>query len=98
MSRSEAKAAIRAATEHTYTNQDMVIVFPDAQIRLSPADTGAVLDVNAAVSAAYDYGRVGTKEEKEQALAASMNAEHPVALLPYLSLNTDYIRQQMDDY
>ena len=98
MSRSEAKAAIRAATEHTYTNQDMVIAFPDAQIRLSPADTGAVLDVNAAVSAAYDYGRVGTKEEKEQALAASMNAEHPVALLPYLSLNTDYIRQQMDDY
>ena len=98
MSRSEAKAAIRAATEHTYTNQDMVIVFPDAQIRLSPSDTGAVLDVNAAVSAAYDYGRIGTKEEKEQALAASMNAEHPVALLPYLSLNTDYIRQQMDDY
>ena len=98
MSRSEAKAAIRAATENTYSQQDMVIDFPDAQIRLSPADTGAVLDVNEAVSAAYDYGRVGTKEEKEQALAASMNAEHPIALLPYLSLNQDYIRQQVEDY
>lgn len=98
MSRSEAKAAIRAATENTYTVQDMVIEFPDAQIRLSPGDTGAVLDINAAVDAAYDYGRVGTKEEKEQALAASMNAEHPVALLPYLNLNLDYIRQQLDDY
>ena len=98
MSRSEAKAAIRAATEHTYTQQDMVIQFPDAQIRLSPADTGAVLDVNAAVKAAYDYGREGTKEEKEQALAASMNAEHPVALLPYLSLDLDYIHQQIIDY
>ena len=98
MSRSEAKAAIRAATNHTYTQQDMVIEFPDAQIRLSPADTGAVLDVNDAVNAAYDYGRVGTKEEKEQALAASMNAEHPVALLPYLSLDLDYIRQQVVDY
>ncbi len=98
MSRSEAKAAIRAATENTYTQMDMVIEFPDAQIRLSPANTGAVLDVNAAVDAAYDYGRVGTKEEKEQALAASMNAEHPVALLPYLSLNTDYIRQELESY
>ena len=98
MSRSEAKAAIRAATENTYTQQDMVIEFPDAQIRLSPADTGAVLDVNAAVNAAYDYGRVGTKEEKEQALAASMNAEHPIALLPYLSLDLEYIRHRIDSY
>lgn len=98
MSRSEAKAAIRAATENTYTVQDMVIEFPDTQIRLSPADTGAVLDINAAVNAAYDYGRVGTREEKEKALAASMISEHPIALLPYLSLNLDYIRQQLDDY
>ena len=98
MSRSEAKAAIRAATDHTYTQQDMVIVFPDAQIHLSPADTGAKLDVNAAVNAAYDYGRTGTKEEKEQALAASMNAEHPVALLPYLSLDLDYIQEQINAY
>lgn len=98
MSRSEAKAAIRAATENTYTQQDMVIEFPDLQLRLSPADTGAVLDVNAAVEAAYDFGRVGTKEEKEAALAASMQAEHPIALLPYLNLNLDYIRQQLDDY
>ena len=98
MSRSEAKAAVRAATENTYTAQDMVIDLPDAQIRLSPADTGAMLDIDAAVDAAYDYGRVGTQEEKEQALSASMQAEHPVALLPYLSLNLDYIRQQLIDY
>ena len=98
MSRSEAKAAIRAATEHTYTQQDMIVEFPDAQIRLSPKNTGATLDIEAAVDAAYEYGRVGTKEEKEQALAASMNAEHPIALLPYLTLNLDYIRRELDDY
>lgn len=98
MSKSEAKAAIRAATDNTYSQQDLVIDFPDLQLRLSPADTGAALDVDAAVDAAYDYGRAGTKEEKEQALAASMNAEHPVALLPYLTLNLEYIRQELDDY
>jgi len=98
MTKSEAKAAIRAATDNTYTQQDLVIDFPDLQLRLSPADTGAALDVDAAVDAAYDYGRTGTPEEKEQALAASMNAEHPVALLPYLTLNLDYIRQELEDY
>ena len=98
MTKSEAKAAIRAATDNTYSQQDLVIDFPDLQLRLSPSDTGAVLDVNAAVDAAYDYGRTGTPEEKEQALAASMNSEHPVALLPYLTLNLDYIRQELEDY
>ena len=98
MSRSEAKAAIRAATENTYAHQDMVIRFPDAELHLSPNNTGAILDVDAVVDAAYDYGRVGTKEEKEAALAASMNAEHPIALLPYLSLNLDYIRREVEDY
>lgn len=98
MTRSEAKAALRAATKNTYTQQDMVIVFPDAQIYLSPADTGVALDINAAIDAAYDYGRVGTKEENAQALAASMNAEHPIALLPYLNLNLEYIRQEIESY
>lgn len=98
MTKMQAKAAVKAATEHTFTEQDMVIDFPDIQMRLSPADTGAALDLDALIDAAYDYGRVGTDEEKEQALAASMNAEHPVALLPYLTLNTDYIRKELDDY
>ena len=98
MTKHEAKAALRQATDHTYTEKDMVIYFPDIEMNLSPADTGAALDVDAAVDAAYEYGRVGTDEEKEQALAASMNSEHPIALLPYLTLNTDYIRQQLNDY
>ena len=98
MTRAEAKAALRAATDDTYTKQPMVIKFPGGQISLLPEDTGAKLDVNAVIDAAYDYGRTGTEEERELALAASMNAEHPIALLPYLSLNQDYIRQQLDAY
>ena len=98
MTKAEAKSAIRAATDGTYTQQDMVIDFPNLQLRLSPADTGAALDVDAAVDAAYEYGRTGTDEEKAQALAASLEAEHPVALLPYLTLNLDYIRQELEDY
>ena len=98
MTKAEAKAAIRAATDNTYATQPMVIKFPDTQITLDPASTGAKLDVNAAVDAAYDYGRTGTKEERERAVAASMNSEHPIALLPYLSLNQDYIKNALDTY
>ena len=98
MSKSEARAALKAATDNTYSVQPMVIKFPGGQLELAPADTGAKLDVNAVIDAAYEYGRTGTKEEREQVLAASMNAEHPIALLPYLNLNLDYIRQQLDAY
>ena len=98
MTKAEAKAAIHAATDGTFMHQDMVIHFPDADLHLTPGNTGASLDVDALVSDAYDYGRVGTEEEREQALAASMNAEHPIALLPYLTLNKDYIRQELDEY
>ena len=98
MTKAEAKEALRAATENTYTKQPMVIRFPGGEISLSPEETGAKLNINAAIDAAYEYGRTGTKEEREQAMAASLNAEHPIALLPYLSLDLDYIRQQLDNY
>ena len=98
MSKSEARAAIRAATDGTYTQQDMVIHFPNIHLHLSPADTGAQLDVNRLVDDAFDYGRTGTEEERQQALDASMNSEHPIALLPYLNLNLEFIRQELEDY
>ena len=98
MTKAEAKAAIHAATDDTFMHKDMVIHFPDADLHLTPGNTGAQLDVDALVNDAFDYGRVGTEEEREQALAASMNSEHPIALLPYLTLNLDYIRQELADY
>ena len=98
MNRSEARAAIRAATDHTYTQRDLVISFPDTELNLSPADTGAQLDVNALVDMAYDYGRVGTDEEKAKALADSATTVYAIDFLPYLTLNRDYIRQTLDNY
>ena len=55
-----AAAAIHRATDMTYTVENMVIYLPDTILELSPKDTGAKLDVNAAVEAAYNYGRTGT--------------------------------------
>lgn len=94
----EAENALRGATAQSYTQNDMVVELPDAILSFSPADTGAVLDVEAAVQAAYDYGRTGTREEKAAALENSKVTDHPIALLPYLNLNLDYIRGELQSY
>ena len=98
MTPEEAAAAIHRATDMSYTVENMVIYLPDTIIELSPADTKAKLDVNAAVEAAYNYGRTGTAEENKQAQADSLVTNHTIALLPYLTLDTDYIRQVLDEY
>ena len=98
MTPEEAAAAIHRATDMSFTVENMVIYLPDTIIELSPADTKAKLDVNAAVEAAYNYGRTGTAEENKQAQADSLVTNHTIALLPYLTLDTNYIRQVLDEY
>ena len=98
MTRSEAEKALRAATDDTYTQVDMVIQLPDTTIRLSPADTGAKLDVKSAVKAAYSYGRTGSAAQQQADYQSSFTGNHTVGLLPYLGLNTDYIRNILQDY
>ena len=84
MTKEEAAATLHKATDHTYTEQDMVVELPDIILNFSPADTGAKLDVEAVVEDAYNYGRTGTREEKEQAKQAAQTTVHHIALLNYL--------------
>ncbi len=98
MTMEEAEKAIHAATDLTYTGKDMVVTLPGTTITLSPANTGAKLDVYSAVEAAFSYGRTGSKAEQEAARQHVLTGEYNIALLPYLSLNTSYIRQQVESY
>lgn len=98
MTPEEAAAAIHRVTDMTFTVENMVIYLPDVILELSPADTKASLDVNAAVEAAYNYGRTGTAEENKKAQADSLISNHTIALLPYLTLDTDYIRGVLEEY
>lgn len=77
MTKDQAIDAVEKVTDSTYRYNDMVVDLGTAQVILAPKDTGAQLDVEAAVEAAF-------------ALAPSQNPQF-VALLPYLQLNTDYI-------
>jgi len=98
MTPEEAAAAIHRATDMTFTVENMMVYLPDTILELAPGDTNARLDVNAAVEAAYSYGRSGTAEENKQAKADSLVSNHTIALLPYLSLDLEYIRGELDEY
>ena len=98
MTREEAIQAVRKATALTYTGMDMVVVLPDTVLTFTPTQTGASLDVEAAVDAALDYGRTGSYAERKAAKEHIQTDEYHIGLLPYLSLNIDYIRQQLDAY
>ena len=98
MSKAEAIAAVKAATNGTYPSLDMVIDLSGTEIRLSPKDTKASLDVAAAVDAAYEYGRTGNKAQQEQAYQTALTKDHIIAALPYLQLDVDYIRSALNTY
>lgn len=98
MTREEAAKALHAATDLTYTGKDMVVILPDTTLVFTPTQTGAVLNVDAAVEAAYEYGRTGSLAERNAAKEQAATNEYHIGLLPYLSLNIDYIRQQLDAY
>ena len=98
MTQEEAKNALHLATDNTFSVQDMVITLPDATLKISPEDSGAMLDVDAVVEEAYEYGRTGTEDEQEAIRQSAANTERTVALLPYLNLRLAKIRTIVDEF
>lgn len=92
MTPEQAKKALHDATDDTYSRLDMSVQVLDSTILLSPKDTGARLDVDAVVDAAYNYGRTGTRSEQQQAKEQAQNSSYTISILPYLSLDTTYIQ------
>lgn len=83
----QAESALRKATSDTYTQLDMTVQVLDTTVTLSPKNTGAYLNVAALAQAAYDYSRSGSRND---------NSAYTVSILPYLTLNTDYIKSAVD--
>lgn len=95
MTPEEAKTALENATGNTYTQLDMTVQILSQTLLLSPKDTGAKLDVDAVVQAAYNYGRTGSQSDQQKAKNQAMMSSYNVPVLQYLNLNTDYIQQQL---
>lgn len=82
----QAKKKLERETGDTYTQLDMTITLLDQIITLSPADTGAKLDLDAVVEAAQKCGREGETA-----------SSYTVSIVPYLNLDTDYIHGIVDE-
>lgn len=93
MTQEEAKNALHLATDNTFSKQDMVINLPDATLRLSPALSGADLDVDAVVKEAYEYGRTGSESEQEAVRQSAATTQRTIPLLPYLDLNKNKVKE-----
>ena len=82
LKKAEAIEAVTAAIGDSYTTTPMVVTVLDQQLEITPSLSGAVLDVESAVRAARRHG-------------TEKNPQLQVDLTPYLSLNTEGIRQKI---
>lgn len=99
MTMEEAKGALHLATDRTFSKKDMVVqVYEGMSFSLSPENSGASLNVDAVVKAAYDYGRGGSEADFLLAKKKAASSSYTIALLPYLRLDLDYIRQTVEEY
>lgn len=98
LTKSQAESVVRSVTDKTFPVQDMVVQFPDGQLRLSPETTGVRLNVKAAVKAAYEYGRTGSQAQQKAAYERAQTQGHTIVLLPYLDLDAAQIREAVEEY
>lgn len=92
----QAATVLKEATADTYTRLDMKVAVLDTEISLPPSRTGAKLDIQAVVDAAYNYGRTGSYSEREQARKDALANSAIIPIIPYLNLDKDYIREEIN--
>ena len=97
MTKDQAKSALHKATDNTYSQLDMTVTVLDTTIVLAAKDTGATLNVDAVVDAAYDYGRSGSRSENKKAQNAANTSSHTISILPYLTIDSGYIQDAVND-
>ena len=96
MSQADAIAAVRTATNNTYTTTPMVVKIMDAQAVIPVKYVGS-LDIRGAVKAAYKFGNSGSTSKQQQEQQVAMSTGYRVDLTPYLDLNESAIRQILSE-
>ena len=94
----EARQTLKAATKDTFSRQAMVVQLPNGTITLAPEDTKVKFRPQAAAKAAYALGREGSDAEIQAAVAEATAGTLTLDLLPFLTMDTDHIRTQLETY
>lgn len=88
----EAAEAALAATAQGYAEKNLTVELPDCKLVLSPQETGARLDTEKLVAAAWDYGRTGSVFSRLKARSSVKTQAHTLDVSDYLVLDTEYIQ------
>ena len=98
MTRSQASQFLKQSVSASLLNMPMEVILPEDTILLSPADTGIRFHARSAAADAYRLGRTGSEEEKQTALDISGANGNSLKLLPYLKIDQNAIRAQLEAY
>ncbi len=96
MTPDEAAASLRQATDGTFPLRSMTVQLPNSTLTLTPAQTGAGVDVDALVQLAFQYGREGNRWENTQAKAAAAQTTYDLDTRSCMVLDESAIRQAVD--
>lgn len=96
MSKTEAIKAVREATKDTYSKRDLIIKIGEETHTISASLAGADLDVEAAVDAAYNYGRSGFLFRRFREQSNAEAGPVTIDITGYLNLNTEAIDSEIE--
>lgn len=96
MTPEEAAAALSRLEQEVYAKQNLTVKLPDSTLLLTPSSTDVDLDVERLVEDAFNYGRSGSRWERTQAKFAAATTSFEMAVTDYLSIDTTYIRQVVE--
>jgi len=97
MSKAEALEAVEAATADTYTAKPLVITVDGNAHKIEPETSCAKLDAEAAVNAAYDFGRTGFVFRRYREQEQAKDAFVAIDITQYLQLDTEALRNEADN-
>ena len=96
MTRERAIAAVDDAIAASYASATLKVQLPDRTISFSPEQTNVALDADEAIDEALNYGRDGNPFSAVTNYFGCRTTEHYIDLQTILNLDTQYIRDLID--
>ena len=97
MKREAAIEAVDEAISASYASATLKVQLPDRTISFSPEQTNVALDADEAIDEALAYGRDGNPFSAVTNYFSCRSTEHYIDLQTILNLDTEYIRNLIDE-
>lgn len=97
MDRATAIDAVDEAVESSYASSTLMLELPDRTLAFTPDKTNVALNAEEAIDEAMAFGRSGNPFSAVTGYFSSLSREHYVDLQSALELDTEYIRNVLDE-